>query len=153
MGAQLLWGTAGGVVSLVVPGLVASSLNTGFTGYALNGATAWAGSMLLARLAGPKAAGDFLVGGIVATGLRIFNNFFGSSLPIGLSGGGMGFYLQNSFPLPTASNGPFMLNDGYSGGPMASVPISAQNTMAAAAAMPAAGQPPDEPSRWSKWTA
>jgi len=46
IGAQLLWGTAGGVAALSVPGLVASAYNTGWTGYLLNGATAFLGRMI-----------------------------------------------------------------------------------------------------------
>jgi hypothetical protein len=157
IGTQLLWGTAGGVAALTVPGLVASSYNSGWTGYLLNGATAWAGSLLVGKMAGPQAGQDFFVGGLVATGLRIFNNFFGSTLPVGLSG--MGFYLQNNFPLPTTGQGPFLLNDGYGGGPMASVPISAQGGVAIPAGAALQSVPPqgvqssDEPSRWAKWAA
>ncbi len=156
LGAQLLWGTAGGVASLSVPGLVAPSFNQGWTGYLLNGLTAFVGRMVVSKVASPRAGDDFFVGGLVATGLRIFNNFFGSSFPVGLSG--LGFYVQNSFPLPTTGQGPFLLNDGYSGGPMPSVPISVQ-----AAGLPAGGNlanvPPsgaqssDEPARWAKWAA
>jgi len=155
VGAQLLWGTAGGVTALAAPGLIAAAYNTGWTGYALNGVTAWAGSLLVSKMAGPKAGADFFVGGLVATGLRIFNNFFGSSFPVGLSGG-MGFYIPNNFPLPTTGSGPFLLNAGYEGGsPMPSVQIgggSASN-MALASVPPAAVQSSDEPSRWSKWAA
>lgn len=155
LGGQLLWGTAGGVASLTLPGLVASTYNTGFTGYLLNGAAAWLGSMVIGKMAGPKAGSDFFVGGIVATGLRIFNNYFGSSFPVGLNG--MGFYLQNSFPLPTAGSGQFLLNPGYEASvPMASV--AAQGALpAAAVAAAGAGaatvSSSDEPSRWSKWAA
>lgn len=159
MGSQLLWGTVGGVATLAVPGLVAATYNTGWTGYLLNGATAWAGSMLLGKMAGPKAGQDFLVGGIVATGLRIFNNFFGSSFPIGLSG--LGFYMQNSFPLPTTGSGPFLLNPGYEGGqPMMSIgsgPTPAAVAAAAAAQAAAAngtGSGSDTSGKWGdKWAA
>lgn len=152
LGGQLLWGTAGGVATLTVPGLVASSYNSGFTGYLLNGATAWVGSMLISKMAGPKAGSDFFVGGLVATGLRIFNNYFGSTFPVGL--GGMGFYLQNSFPLPTAGSGPLLLNAGYEASmPMPSIGAAAPAAAAAAAtaALPGAGG--DEPARWNKWAA
>jgi hypothetical protein len=155
VGAQLLWGTAGGVAALAAPGLIAASYNTGWTGYLLNGATAWAGSFLVSKMAGPKAGADFFVGGLVATGLRIFNNFFGSSFPVGLSGG-MGFYIPNSFPLPTTGSGPFLLNSGYEGGnPMPSVQIGGGSASQAALASvpPAAVQSSDEPSRWAKWAA
>lgn len=154
IGTQLLWGTAGGVAALSVPGLVASSYNTGWTGYLLNGASAWAGSMLVGKVAGPKAGQDFFVGGLVATGLRIFNNFFGSSFPVGLSG--LGFYIPNNFPLPTTGSGPFLLNSGYEGGnPMPSVQIGggSGSSVALASVPPAGVQSSDEPSRWSKWAA
>lgn len=152
LGGQLLWGTAGGVASLTVPGLVASSYNSGFTGYLLNGATAWVGSMLISKMAGPKAGSDFFVGGLVATGLRIFNNYFGSSFPVGL--GGMGFYVQNSFPLPTAGTGPLLLNQGYEAStPMPSIAAAAPAAAAAAAAGMATATGSDEPARWGKWAA
>ncbi len=154
VGSQLLWGTAGGVAALSIPGLVASAYNTGWTGYLLNAATAWAGQMLVGKMAGPKAGQDFFVGGLVATGLRIFNNFFGSSFPVGLSG--LGFYIPNSFPLPTTGAGPFLLNAGYEGGsPMPSVQIGGGSTSTAALANvpPAGAQSSDEPARWAKWAA
>lgn len=134
VGAQLLWGTAGGVAALTVPGLVLSSMNSGFVGYILNGATAWLGSMAVSKIGGPKAGQDFFVGGLVATGMRIFNNFFGSSFPIGLN-----FYIPNSFPLPTTGSGPYLLNPGYEGStPQQSIQAGASPAAIAAAAAAAA---------------
>lgn len=153
----LLWGTGGAVSALAVPGLVASSMNSGITGYAMNGATAWLGGMLIGKFAGPQAGAHFLAGGLIATGLRIFNNFFGSSFPIGLSGD-MGYYIENSFPLPTSGSGPYLLNNGYNGSPMASggggqmaLPVAAT---AAAATGVASGGSADTPARWAdRWAA
>jgi len=151
----LLWGTAGAIGSLSLPGMVASQYNTGAIGYVLNAATAYVGGSLVGKFAGPQAGAHFLAGGIIATGLRIFNNFFGSSFPIGLSGDGMGYYIENSFPLPTSGQGPYLLNPGYSGSPMASVQAPA---LAAAAVAPVAAtgatDGSDTPSRWnSRWAA
>jgi len=148
IGGMLLWGTGGAVASLALPGMVASSFNSGWTGYALNGLTAWVGGMLVGKFAGPLAGAHFLAGGIIATGLRIFNNFFGSSFPIGLSG--MGYYVQNNFPLPTAGTGPYLLNSGYeSSVPVPSVGAAVPATPVAAASATGA----DEPARWaSRWS-
>lgn len=157
-GGQLLWGTGGAVVTLAVPGFL-PQFNTGWMGIGMNAVTAFLGGTLVGKMAGQKAGQDFLVGGVIATGLRIFNKFFGPTLlsDLGTGGGNMGFYLQNSFPLPTAGTGPFLLNDGYSASvPMASVAAPAQAAAvlpAAAAPAAAAGGAGDEPSRWSKWTA
>lgn len=141
IGGLLMWGTFGAVGSLSLPGVVASQYNTGMIGYALNGATAWLGGMLIGKFAGPQAGSHFMAGGLIATGLRIFNNFFGSSFPIGLSGDGMGYYIENSFPLPTSGQGPYLLNPGYGGSPMQSV----QATSPQAVALPAAaGQAADD---------
>ena len=152
----LLWGTAGAIGSLSLPGMVASQYNNGAIGYVLNAATAYVGGSLVGKFAGPQAGAHFLAGGIIATGLRIFNNFFGSSFPIGLSGD-MGYYIENSFPLPTAGQGPYLLNPGYSGSPMASVQAPAAALPAAAVAAVAstgATDGTDTPSRWnSRWAA
>ena len=157
IGGLLLWGTGGAVASLALPGLVASQYNTGITGYALNGATAWLGGMLVGKFGGQEAGAHFLAGGLIATGLRIFNNLFGSSFPIGLSGD-MGYYIENSFPVPTAGTGPYLLNAGYSGSPMASV-VGGSQVAALPAAVPAmpgtaSGGSTDTPARWGdRWAA
>lgn len=154
----LLWGTGGAVSSLALPGLVASGMNSGITGYAMNGATAWLGGMLIGKFVGQQAGTHFMAGGLIATGLRIFNNFFGSSFPIGLSGD-MGYYIENSFPLPTSGQGPYLLNPGYSGSPMPSVQAGGQvalpaGTVVTGAPGAASGGAADTPARWAdRWAA
>lgn len=150
----LLWGTGGAVASLAAPGLIVPNMNNGAMGYVLNGATAFIGGSLVGKFANPQAGAHFLAGGLIATGLRIFNNFFGQSFPIGLSGD-MGYYVENGFPIPTAGQGPYMLNAGYGASqPMASIQAPAPALPAAAAAAVAAAPAADDPGRWSnRWGA
>lgn len=87
----------GGIGALALPAIVLPGSNTGAMGYAMNAAAAlvlkYAGNMI------SKSVGDgFLVGGLVATGLRIAKDNFGSSIP------GLGAYWPSYFPVPTVSN-------------------------------------------------
>jgi hypothetical protein len=149
LGSGVLYGILGGGFSLTVPSLV-PTWNTGWTGVLLNGAAAWGGSMLVSKFLGPAKGRDFFVGGLIAAGMRAMNQLLGGTT-FGLNG--MGFYVQNSYPLPTTGSGPFLLNPGYEGSqPMASVAAGATPAAIAAAAAAPSGAV-DEPSRWSKWAA
>jgi len=72
----------------------------------------------------------------------------------------MGYYIENSFPLPTSGNGPYLLNSGYSGSPMASgnvgggqMALPAAGAVAATAGA-ASGGSADTPARWAdRWAA
>ena len=147
----ILWGTAGALSARVIPSTFLGSKNTGFLGYGANAATALLGGYLVGRFIRPQAGQEFTAGGLIALGLRLFEDWMGGSSQLN---GDLGFYIENSFPLPTTGNGPYLLNPGYNGSPMASVPAAAQAALPAAAAAAAATVPggaADEPSRWSKW--
>lgn len=152
VGSLIVWGGAGAVASRVLPRMVVPSMDNGWTGYALNGATAFVGGMLVGKFAGPDAGQKFTAGGIISVVLRVVSDYFGSSLT-GLNG--LEYYIENNYPLPTAGTGPYLLNPGYSGSPMLSMP-AASPAAALPAAAPAAlpGQASDDPSRWSsRWAA
>lgn len=92
------WGVAGGVGAQAIPAVVLPSQNTGFIGYLLN-----FGSAIALKIAGDfvsREAGDgMLIGGLVATGLRIVKDQLGSKIP------GLGAYWQSYLPnFPAASN-------------------------------------------------
>jgi hypothetical protein len=149
-----LWAIGGGVVTRVVPQQFLGANNTGVMGYAANAATGVAASWLASKFAGDKAGQGVLIGSFVALGSRIVSDLFG---PSSLLGGGLngdlaydlGFYINNSFPLPTSGSGPYLLNSGYSGSPsmnggMMSAPaVVASNGQPATAAQvgAAAGTP------------
>lgn len=87
----------GGVGALALPAIALPGSNSGAMGYAMNAAAAfvlkYVGNMI------SKNVGDgFFVGGLVATGLRIAKDNFGSSIP------GLGAYWPSYFPVPTVSN-------------------------------------------------
>ena len=153
LGSLVLWGGAGAVASRVLPSMLLSSMDSGFTGYGLNGLTAVVGGMLVGKFAGPDAGQKFTAGGIISMVLRAVTDYFGSNLP------GLSYYIENSFPLPTSGQGPYLLNPGYSGSPMLSVPPGGPavalpvSAAAAAANAGAIGSPADEPNRWGKWAA
>ena len=120
-------GVANGIITRSVPQLVLGAGNTGVVGYGANAAAAVAGAWLIKSMFGHKAGTGAIVGGFTALAQRIMQDLVGSKLgDLGLSGDldfDLGFYIGNSFPLPTAGNGPFLLNSGYSGGPMPSVSV------------------------------
>jgi hypothetical protein len=143
----ILWGTAGALAARVVPSTFLGNKNTGFLGYGANGATAVIGGMLVGKFLNPRAGQEFTAGGLIALGLRLFEDWMG-----GGSSSDMGFYIENSFPVPTAGQGPYLLNSGYNGSPMASIQASQPAAALPAAAMAAAASGSgDEPNRWSKW--
>lgn len=155
VGSLMIWGTAGAVASRAIPASLLSSYNSGFTGYGLNLATAIVGGALVGRFAGSDKGAKFTAGGVIATALRIFSDQFSNyASQFGL-GGDLGFYIPNSFPVPTSGSGPFLLNAGYAGAsPAASGPVSAAAavTPAAGASVAAPVASGDEPTRWAnRW--
>ncbi|HLJ17975.1 MAG TPA: hypothetical protein VKV15_25990 [Bryobacteraceae bacterium] len=129
-GGDLLVETAAavvnGVATRVVPQMILGSNNTGVVGYGANAITGLAGAWLAGKFS-QKAGHGALLGAAVAVASRILSDTMGqNALGGGLSGdlgGELGFYINNSFPLPTAGSGPLLLNPGYTG----STP---QNTLA-----------------------
>lgn len=92
------WGTAGGVVAYALPAVVLPAQNTGFMGYGLNILSAIAGKIAGDAVGGKDAGDGMLIGGLVATGIRVVKDLAGSSIP------GMGAYWPSFFALPTTSN-------------------------------------------------
>lgn len=149
----ILWGTAGALATRVVPSTFLGTKNTGILGYGANAVTAIAGGMLVGKFLRPQAGQEFTAGGLIALGLRLFEDWMSGGSQLN---GDLGFYIENSFPLPTSGQGPYLLNAGYNGSPMASVQAQPQVAALSAAAVSAASAPggsADEPSRWSKWAA
>jgi hypothetical protein len=149
----ILWGTAGALAARVVPSTFLGTKNTGILGYGANAITAIAGGMLVGKFLRPAAGQEFTAGGLIALGLRVFEDWMGGGSQMN---GDLGFYIENSFPLPTSGSGPYLLNAGYNGSPMASVQAQPQVAALNAAQVAAASAPGgsgDEPTRWSKWAA
>jgi len=165
----ILWGTGGAIVSRALPQLVLQANNTGFVGYFANLLVAVLGGGLVGRFAKGNSGSRFTAGGVIATGLRIFSDYFGSQAQqFGLSGDldfDLGYYVPNSFPLPTTGAGPWLLNPGQSGYPMAAGGVPGSPAAAAIQAAAGAGGAGttvtvapsgsvDEPQRWaSRWAA
>jgi hypothetical protein len=155
LGGTILWGTAGALAARVLPSTFLGSKNSGILGYGANGATAIIGGMLVGKFVSPNAGKEFTAGGLIALGLRLFEDWMSGGAATQVSGD-LGFYIQNDFPVPTTGSGPFLLNQGYlNSSPMPSVPVAAP-AAALSVASPApggGGAVADEPNRWSKWAA
>jgi len=174
------WAVGGMAAGRILPQMVLPSMNSGLTGYGLNALTAvglsWAGG----RFFGARAAQGLLVGGMVGLAARILTDVLGSSQAgaWGLSGDldfDLGFYVPNSFAVPTTGQGPYLLNPGITGSPMQAggIPTMQPVTVAAGAAGGAAaasgggvtaaqlsqmpgvsGNPINDPNAWrSNWAA
>jgi hypothetical protein len=132
------WAVGGMAGARILPQMIAPTYNTGYLGYGLNIAATLGLSWLGGKFAGTRAAQGLLVGGFVGTAARILADWLGASNPIGgaLSGDldfDMGFYIPNSFPLPTTGSGPFLLQPGMTGSPSYSGGIAAALPAAVAA--------------------
>ena len=163
-------GIVNGIATRSLPQMVLGANNTGAMGYLANAGVAAAGAILAKYIAGTDAATGAIVGGMTALVQRIISDTMGANFPsLGLSGDldfDLGYYINNSFPLPTAGSGQYLLNPGYSGTPMPSVsvgggpaivpaalPAGAAGAVAAAAS-PGAGGGHDGTGRWgSRWAA
>lgn len=99
--ATAAWAIAGGVGASWLPGVVVSSMNTGWTGVLATGVSAvaigWAGEKFI-----DKRAGDgLMIGGLVATGGKLIAQLLGKNLVTF----GMGQYTQTWFGPPYNSSG------------------------------------------------
>jgi hypothetical protein len=141
------WAVAGMAGTRIIPQMAAPQYNTGLGGYGLNFVTAVGLSWLGGKFAGARASQGLLVGGMVGLAARILSDTLGGSSELGgaLSGDldfDLGFYIQNSFPLPTTGSGPFLLQPGVNSRPTVSGVASMPPVQSAAsAAANAAGQP------------
>lgn len=161
LSSLMLWGTAGAVAARALPQmLLGSGTNTGVVGWGANLLTAIVGGGLVGKFAGPGAGAKFTAGGVIGAALRIFSDTFSAqAAQYGLSGDSgfeLGFYIPNSFPSPTTGSGPFLLQPGQTGSPMAAGGVAGSPIAAISAPSVAAGAPgsTDEPQRWaSRWAA
>ena len=139
------WAVGGMAGARILPQMLAPGYNTGWTGYGLNIVTTLGLSWLGGKFAGTRAAQGLLVGGFVGTAARILADWLGGTSAIGgaLSGDldfDLGFYIPNSFPLPTTGQGPYLLQPGITGAPSAAggvptvVPLPPATAQATAAA-------------------
>lgn len=175
------WAVAGMAGTRIIPQMVLPTYNSGIAGYGLNALTAVGLSWLGGKFGGSRAAQGLLVGGFVGLATRILTDMLGSTQAgaWGLSGDldfDLGFYVPNTFAVPTTGTGPYLLNPGVTGSPMnaggvptpmapAIAPASAGGAAAAtgggvtAAQLAAAtyaptGNAPNDPSAWrANWAA
>lgn len=175
------WAVAGMAGTRIIPQMVLPNYNSGIAGYGLNFVTAVGLSWLGGKFGGTKAAQGLLVGGMVGLATRILTDMLGSTQAgaWGLSGDldfDLGFYIPNTFSVPTTGQGPFLLNPGVYGAPMqaggvpggmtpAIAPAAASTQAAAAgggvtaaqlsaATFSPSGNLPNDPSAWrSNWAA
>jgi hypothetical protein len=143
------WAIGGMAGTRIIPQMVLPQYNSGLGGYGLNLVAAVGLSWLGGKFAGTRAAQGLLVGGMVGLAARMLSDALGSSTAgaWGLSGDldfDLGFYIPNSFAVPTTGQGPYLLQPGITGSPMASggMPMAAALPPASAAAgTPGAGAP------------
>jgi len=175
------WAVVGMAGTRIIPQMVLPNYNSGIAGYGLNAVTAIGLSWLGGKFGGARAAQGLLVGGMVGLATRILTDMLGSTQAgaWGLSGDldfDLGFYIPNTFAVPTTGQGPFLLNPGVIGAPMqaggipgamtpAIAPAAAGGTAAAAAGGVTAaqlaaatyspsGNAPNDPGAWrSNWAA
>jgi len=119
------WAVGGMAGTRIIPQMVMPGSNTGLYGYGMNFVTAVGLSWLGGKFAGQRASQGLLVGGMVALASRILTDTLGTSGTFGGALAGdldfdLGFYINNSFPLPTTGSGPFLLQPGVTGSPTAS---------------------------------
>lgn len=139
------WAVAGMAGTRILPQMLAPQYNSGLGGYGLNFVTAVALSWLGGKFAGSRASQGLLVGGMVGLAARILSDTLGGSSALGGALAGdldfdLGFYIQNSFPLPTTGSGPYLLQPGISASPSVAGGLPAMPSAATVAAN-AAGQP------------
>ena len=119
------WAIGGMAGTRIIPQMVMPGSNTGLYGYGMNFVTAVGLSWLGGKFAGSRASQGLLVGGMVALASRILTDTLGTSGTFGGALAGdldfdLGFYINNTFPLPTTGSGPFLLQPGVTGSPSAS---------------------------------
>lgn len=175
-----LWGVGGMAGARILPQMLLPSYNNGFIGYGLNIAATLAMSWAAKFFGAPRASKGLLVGGFIGTAARAVSDFLGGSSMVGGALAGdldfdLGFYIPNTFAVPTAGQGPYLLNPGVTGSPsmnggMAAPPVvavapgstgsaaTAQGSQMTAAqlsaSMNASGGGMNDPGRWqSPWAA
>lgn len=95
------WALGGGVAASWLPGVVAPTMNTGWTGVLATGVSAVAIGWLGEKFAGPTAGNGLLIGGLVATGGKLIAQLMGKQLV----SFGMGQYTTTWFGPPYNSQG------------------------------------------------
>jgi hypothetical protein len=104
------WVLGGALGASALPGMVAPSLNSGWTGVAATGAAAVGVSIAVKMFGGPAAAGEALKGGLAVTVLRALHTAgFAKNL-------GLGMYAPSWFGVPTASS-QYLVASGANVGP------------------------------------
>lgn len=176
------WAIGGMAGTRIIPQMILPQYNSGLGGYGLNFVAAVGLSWIGGKFAGTRASQGLLVGGMVGLAARMLSDALGSSTAgaWGLSGDldfDLGFYIPNSFAVPTTGQGPYLLQPGITGSPMASggmptalaapaaagcaagtgAPTAAQLAAATATTAPASGGGGgggQEPNRWhNSWAA
>jgi hypothetical protein len=92
-----VWVAGGAVAAAALPGMVAPSMATGWTGVAAKAAAAVAASFLGRMVGGEAAAAEALKGGLAITVLSALNQ-------AGIKTPGLGLYAPSWFGIPTASS-------------------------------------------------
>jgi hypothetical protein len=111
LAVKVAGGLGGGIASAVVPGMLSSSFNSGWTGVLSGLVVAGGGAWLLKRMS-PNAGEGWLIGGLLQVAGRASSLLIGKNLvSFSLSG-----YGPLTFPLPTP---------GYTPGGAAMIPASA----------------------------
>jgi hypothetical protein len=91
------WVAGGAIAAAALPGMIAPSMSTGWTGVVAKAAASVAASFLGRMVGGPVAAGEALKGGLAITLLAALKQG-GVNVP------GLGLYAPSWFGIPTASS-------------------------------------------------
>jgi hypothetical protein len=98
------WVAGGAIAAAALPGMVAPSFSTGWTGVIAKGAAAVAASFVGKMVGGPTAAAEALKGGLAITLLAALKQG-GVAIP------GLGLYAPSTFYVPTASSQHLVASD------------------------------------------
>ena len=130
VGKASLAGVGGALATRSLPQMLLGAKNTGAMGYLANAAVAIGGGYGLAAFMAPLWGMGWIVGGLTATGLRIWSDHISQTSAAALSGlrdlgdldfssDGIGYlrdFVNTPFPLPTTSenvNGNYVVQDPY----------------------------------------
>lgn len=134
------YGLAGFIGARAIPQALLGASNAGIMGYGANGVATVALSWLLGKVS-PKAGSGALIGGSIATVARILSDMLGQQAFGGALGDlqyDLGFYINNTFPVPTTGQGPYLLNPGVTGQPTANGGVQAPIVITPASSSPTA---------------
>jgi hypothetical protein len=92
-----VWVAGGAIAAAALPGMVAPSFASGWSGVLAKGAASVAASFLGRMVGGPAAASEALKGGLAITVLSALNQ-------AGIRTPGLGLYAPSWFGIPTASS-------------------------------------------------